>query len=411
MELAQTPRLPEHMSATDPARKARAGCHADVSVRLLTPADCAETQFTDRWAELTERASEPNPFFEPWFMQPSLDQFAQNNECSLLCVFSNDDLIGLMPIERSNNYYGNPVPHIRTWHHPNIFCCTPLIAAGFELAFWKALLSWCDRNPGRAMFMHLPQLTTDGPVHSALEMALDRPERGSAIVESVTRAKLDSDLGPAEYFAQAMSTKKRKELRRQKNRLAEHGKLIVERTSGHERLEPWIADYLALEAAGWKGNAGSALACAPGTNSFFASALIGAAKAGRLERLSLLLGRRPIAMLANFITPPGVFSFKTTFDEEFSRYSPGLMLQVENLELLKHTDVMWADSCAAEGHTMIERIWREKRRIISRNIAIGGTARRLLFAGLAAYETRGRDRAKTAVHPNSNANSSGNHSQ
>ena len=39
---------------------------------------------------------------------------------------------------------------------------------------------------------------------------------------------------------------------------------------------------------------------------------------------------------------------------------------------------------------MIERIWREKRTITSRNIAIGGPLRRTAFRLLRAYETRKR---------------------
>jgi hypothetical protein len=39
---------------------------------------------------------------------------------------------------------------------------------------------------------------------------------------------------------------------------------------------------------------------------------------------------------------------------------------------------------------MIERLWRDKRRLASCNIAIGGTARRTAFRLLKAYETRPR---------------------
>ena len=95
-------------------------------------------------------------------------------------------------------------------------------------------------------------------------------------------------------------------------------------------------------------------------------------------------------MLASFVTPPGVFSFKTAFDEQLSRFSPGLLLQIENLAPLARDDIAWADSCAAEGHSMIERLWREKRPIVSRNLAIGVPLRRAAFRALMAYETRQR---------------------
>ena len=115
-----------------------------------------------------------------------------------------------------------------------------------------------------------------------------------------------------------------------------------------------------------------------------------AAEAVRRRRQVLRLDGRAIAMLANFITPPGAYSFKTAFDEAYARFSPGMLLQLENLVLLERPDVAWADSCAVEGHPMIERLWRDKRHMVSRNIAIGGPLRRAAFRLLMAYETRPR---------------------
>jgi hypothetical protein len=103
--------------------------------------------------------------------------------------------------------------------------------------------------------------------------------------------------------------------------------------------------------------------------------------------LALTLDRHPIAMLANFLTPPGAFSFKTTYDERLARFSPGVLLQRENLALLARDDIAWCDSCAAADHPMIERIWREKRAIVRVSIAIGGPARQALGHRLLRAET------------------------
>jgi hypothetical protein len=91
-------------------------------------------------------------------------------------------------------------------------------------------------------------------------------------------------------------------------------------------------------------------------------------------------------MLANFITAPGAFSFKTTFDEAYSRFSPGVLLQCENLLMLDRDDVAWTDSCAAQDHPMIDHIWRERRAVGRISIAIGGKLRRAAFARLLKFE-------------------------
>ena len=93
-------------------------------------------------------------------------------------------------------------------------------------------------------------------------------------------------------------------------------------------------------------------------------------------------------MLANFLAPPGAFSFKTAFDERYARFSPGVLLQRENLDLLARGEIQWCDSCAAADHPMIERIWREKRAMVRINVAIGGSLRRKLFRQVLRAELR-----------------------
>ena len=73
-----------------------------------------------------------------------------------------------------------------------------------------------------------------------------------------------------------------------------------------------------------------------------------------------------------------------------------MLLQLENLTLVERADVQWADSCAVEGHPMNERLWRDRRCMVSRNIAIGGPLRRALFGLLMAYETRPRKTPETS---------------
>ena len=363
------------------------------TIRLLSLAEITDPAFLAAWERLVARAAEPNPFFEPWFLVPSLEQWGANGRVTVKAWFHDGRLAGLMPIVRSAKYYGHVLTHATGWLHANAFCGVPLVVAGLEEDFWRAMLAHFDRVARRALFLHLPLLPAGGPLDAALERVLAASPRAHYRVAEQHRAFLTGDMGAQAYLEEAMSAKKRKELRRQHNRLAEEGTLAFERLEGDEGLADWTAEFLALEAAGWKGEAGSALASAPDTAALFTQALAGAATAGRLERLALRLDGRAIAMLANFITPPGAYSFKTAFDEDYARFSPGMLLQLENLALLERADVAWADSCAVEGHPMIERLWRGQRPMVSRNIAIGGPLRRAAFRLLMAYETRPRRNA------------------
>ena len=347
-------------------------------VRLVPAADVAARPAPAAWDALALDAADPNPFHERWFLAPSLDHIGCDEGSCLLVFECDGQLVGLLPVIGRKAYYGYPIPHLAGWLHDNAFCGVPLVRRGFEVAFWQGLFAWADQNTGTALFLHLSHVPADSSSLAALRQVIALSGRPAAIVQREDRAQLHSDLDPESYFAESMSSKKRKELRRQYNRLAELGTLAFQRNDGTEGLAGWVEEYLALEARGWKGKDGSALAQHPANAQLFREALAGAAEAGRLERLALMLDARPIAMLVNFLTPPGAYSFKTTYDEAFARFSPGVLLQRENLGLLDRADIAWTDSCAAADHPMIERIWREKRTMVRLSVALGGALRRPL---------------------------------
>lgn len=336
-----------------------------------------------RWDALARQASEPNPFLASWYLLPSL-RALQPPRVDLWCLERGAALIGLLPVAATRSYYGRPIPHLAGWTHPNSFLGAPLVARGAEEAFWHALLDHADRHAGLGLFLHLSDLPLTGALADALRRVL--ASRPHGLVWREERAMLASPLSPEAYLEASMSGKKRKELRRQHARLSETGVLAVERQRDANDLPAWIEQFLTLEAAGWKGKAGSALACRPDTATLFREAMSGAAQAGCLERLALTLDGQPIAMLANLLTPPMGFSYKTAFDEGLSRFSPGVLLQRENLALLEDSSLEACDSCAAADHPMIDHIWRERRAVGRVSIGIGGGLRRALFKEIVKRE-------------------------
>lgn len=358
--------------------------------RRLDSADLA------RWEALAGAAGEPNPFFEPWYLLASLRAFDPAGDIALAVMESGDRWLGALPLFRRSRYYGWPVPHWTGWLHANAFLGAPLIAPGHEAEFWRRLLAVVDKASGPALFLHLPALPLAGPAHAALLETAAQEPRPCGLVHREERALLASGLSPEAYLEASLSGKKRKELRRQYARLGELGTLAVSRQTDAEDLAGWTQRFLALEAAGWKGRNGSALACAPETARLFTETLAGAARAGKLERLSLLVDGRPVAMLATFLSPPGAFAYKTAFDESLARFSPGVLLQRENLALLERPDIAWCDSCAGADHPMIDHFWRERRAVGRLSVGIGGTLRRRAFALILAAELR---RHPTGIDP------------
>jgi hypothetical protein len=153
--------------------------------------------------------------------------------------------------------------------------------------------------------------------------------------------------------------------------------------------------YLSLEAAGWKGERGAAFANGAATRSFFHRMMAGAWATGRLEFLRLDLNGEAIAMLINFRTPPASWSYKIAYDERLSRFSPGVMIEIENLmRVLADPEIDWMDSCAVEDHPMINSLWAERRQIVQISVPLSGLKRRATYALCrAAEEASARVRA------------------
>lgn len=368
------------------ATRARAMVEGDGTVLASSWTNWVDAGAVRRWDILALGASMPNPFLESWYLLAALRRFDPTGKIDILRFESSGELLGLMPLTQNFRYGRWPLPHMATWLHANCFLGAPLVARGHERAFWQALFAWADAHAGPALFLHLATLPLDGALADALFAQGKAENRRIALVQREERAMLASGLSPDDYLRQAASGKKRKEYRRQHARLSEQGDLTSERHTDCTGLAGWIDQFLALELQSWKGRAGSALASASATELMFREALREAAGRGRLERLALYLDGKPIAMLANFITLPGAYSYKTTFDETFARFSPGVLLQLENLALLDRTGLDWCDSCAAADHPMIDSLWRERRPVGRVSIAIGSPARRAAFGRLADLE-------------------------
>src|SRR5690606_32241709 len=145
------------------------------------------TEDIARWDALAEWPAEPNPFHESWYLLPALRTFDPAGTVKLLCLEAGGQLVGIVPVTRTARYYGHPLPHLTNWLHGNAFLGAPLVAKGFERAFWRELLAWCDTHAGGALFLHLSQVSVEGSLHEALTEVLSEQGRLGVTVKREER--------------------------------------------------------------------------------------------------------------------------------------------------------------------------------------------------------------------------------
>lgn len=348
----------------------------------------AAPSWEEHWDDLAAHAAEPNVFAERWFVEPGARHMLSPGCTRLIAIWADGGriLAGLLPVRTEEKYGRMNVRHVQNWAHDQSFLGTPLVRRGYEQAFWSEVLATLDNAEWAPGFLHLVGLVEDGPVHRGLAAAAAALGRPCAVVHRTRRAMLEAGLSPEAYREAAVRKKKRKEIGRLRNRLAELGDVRFETLERPEDAPLWCEDFLTLEAKGWKGENGSALGGDAATAAFFREMFAGAFATGRLEVLRLALDGKPIAMLVNLHAPPGGFSYKIAFDEDYARYSPGVLIELENLRLLARPGFEWMDSCAVEDHPMIDSLWRERRSIVRLTVPLSGARRGATFRICRALE-------------------------
>ena len=91
--------------------------------------------------------------------------------------------------------------------------------------------------------------------------------------------------------------------------------------------------------------------------------------------LALRLDGRPVALKMNLVGGEGAFAFKITFDESFGRFSPGVLLELDNVDRAHQLPALrWMDSCAAPSRFMINHLWPDRREMQTLFFSTGSLA-------------------------------------
>ena len=191
-----------------------------------------------------------------------------------------------------------------------------------------------------------------------LREALRQESLHPRVLQSQLRACLDATRDADELLRDALGSKKLKELRRQRHRLAEHGDIRFDVARTREEVSAALETFLRLEASGWKGKRGTAL-IQDGDAAFARCAAPALAEKGQCEIVTLYAGTTPVSSGIVLRHQDRAFFFKLGIDEKFAKFSPGVQL---TLDLTRHLcadpTIATADSTASADHPMINPIWR-----------------------------------------------------
>ena len=330
-----------------------------------------------RWRELAARAAEPNPFFEPQYVLPLARALGHLDAARLLAVAdSGGGWRACMPVH-GGRWHRLPLPSVSSWHGDPFYGLlgTPLIDAEHPVEALAELLS-AMLDGGGAWFAAIDLLSADGSLAPAIAEVFGGLRPAPLCFEQFERAAVRRRPEPT-YLQEALSAKRRKELRRQRRRLGEAlgGEPEIVERAGEDRA---YDEFIALEAAGKKRTRGTVLAADPRHSAFFREICREFAELGRLQLPSLTVAGQTVATQCNLVAGDTIFGIKIAYDERWAEFSPGIQLEVEMVEVFhKRTSARTLDSCADPTNPTMNRLWPDRRRLaayVLRRPGIAGAA-------------------------------------
>jgi CelD/BcsL family acetyltransferase involved in cellulose biosynthesis len=377
-----------------PARRASPAGHALVPLTAVA---------ANLWRRLAERAVEPNGYYLPdWELAVNASARGRTGTSALIAQIDDGQdgaarLIGLMPVVAISRAYKIPLPALVSGH-PYGTLCTPLLDRDMAPDAAAQLLQ-AARNAG-ARALILREVALDGAAMKAFDEVLRQQDLRPRVLQSHLRASLDATRDAEELLREALGTKKLKELRRQRHRLAQYGAIRFDVARRPEAVAAALETFLRLESSGWKGKRGTALLQDDGDASFIRRAAPALAANGQCEIVTLHADIMPVAAGIVLRHQDRAFYFKLGIDERFAKFSPGVQL---TLELTRHLcadpAIATADSMASPDHPMINPIWRGRFAIGDVLIPLRrGDPLVTLIHGAMTMRLRARELARGAVH-------------
>lgn len=283
--------------------------------------------YATSWARLCDSTQSP-PFYRPEWISVLVQCFEPHSRLSLLTAHQSERLTAVLPLVWKHCWFaGIPVTKLMSTANIHSVCFDFPTACGHDgedsvAQVWNQL----KNTPGWHV-VELPLIPEEGSSQRLLTRAkedgftvLQIPFHESPILRM--QAGKDGRLNPLA----GVSRHFRHELRR-------FARLYQEATGQEPRVvrrdapEPEILEkFYVLEAAGWKGEANSAINCSKQTRDFYHEIAKHAAANGYFSLYSLETDEAMIAAAFCVETQNCMFPMKIAYDERLHRAGPGQLL-------------------------------------------------------------------------------------
>lgn len=318
-----------------------------------------------QWAALVESADARNVFMDPALLRAAAaadPAIAYKAVLAWKPVDGRRRLVGLWAFALTVPPRSALPLHVLTSPpSAHSYLATPVIDRSALDETLDAMLDAIAADRAAGPMLALDMVATDDPTWAALQRVLAARRSASCVVEETVRPKLASELDGKAYLEAALSSGTRKKLRQYRRRLGEKGAVTFTVADEPAAIRAALEDFLAIEAAGWKGREGTAILSNATEAAFMRGAVAALADDRRVSVMSLRLDGKPVSMQIVARCGDAAYTWKTTYDEAYQDYSPGMLLFEDyTAAFLADRTIAYVDSCAFDD-TSYMSAWQERR--------------------------------------------------
>jgi CelD/BcsL family acetyltransferase involved in cellulose biosynthesis len=268
------------------------------------------------WEGLAERVH-ATPFLRPGWIDIWWRAFGRG-ELEIIVLRDGGELRAVLPLMRRGPSMQSPT----NWHTPLYGVLSADHQATAELLRGLVCLPrrWLDLSlvdSDDALVQELPRIARDLGAAT-----ISRPVLRSPYIELA---------GDWESFEAGLSKRFRGKLSRTRRRLEEQGPLEISVSDGREGVDALLSEAFAIERAGWKGQAGTAIASQPETERFYREIARWAADRRWLRLTFMRLNGRCVAFDYAIVQNGSLFGLKGGFDPAYRTYGPGMLMVRETI--------------------------------------------------------------------------------
>jgi hypothetical protein len=318
-----------------------------------------------QWDDLVQRAS-PNVFMNP----AALRAACETNFARVHTLLAWEEgagprkLVGIWALQARR-----PVPFwamvFEALPYNYAFLSSPVVDPACLDEVIAAFFAAIEQSPSLPNVVSLPSLDAECPTYAAILRELSARGVTPLMLSETARPFVTRDFG----VKRSGST--RKKLRQDWNRLSALGHVDIVNDRKPDAARQAFESFLALEKASWKGAKGSALLSDPQDAAFVRRLFQNLSAQGDASVALLRVDGQAIAAQVLMYCGTTAYTWKTAFNANFGKYSPGALL-IDRItdQLFAEPGIVAINSCAAETSFMAQ-LWAGRRTMVDMLVDVG----------------------------------------